>query len=115
LYPWAWSQSEVPNFNSFKGYLLVAPILRELLLNREPEVVLDWVARVSRWNFKRIIPCHFENNVKTTNKEFYEAFNFLRGAKEKKVPNPDDCSLLSKASTLLQSLGILYPARTARK
>jgi len=91
---------------------LVAPILRELLLNREPEVVLDWVTRVSRWKFKRIIPCHFENNVKATNKEFYVAFNFLRGAKEKKVPNPVDCSLLSKASMILQSLGILYPVKT---
>lgn len=93
---------------------MVAPILRELLLNRQPEVVLDWVAKVSRWNFKRVIPCHFENNVKATNREFYEAFNFLRGAKEKKIPNPDDCSLLSRASVLLQNLGVLYPVKVVK-
>ena len=47
-----------------QGGLLVAPILRKLILDREPVKVLAWADQVSQWPMKRIIPAHFENNIK---------------------------------------------------
>lgn len=126
---------ERPNFRSLQSGLLVAPILRQLLLNREPEKVAAWVDEVSRWSFKRIIPCHFSNNIAATPSDFKAAFEFLY---EKKVPSPqtaspnvmlawmnrvfpqtasqsrcpqpveEDLSLLKAVSDILSKVGILY-------
>jgi hypothetical protein len=57
--------------------LLVAPILQALILNREPERVLEWANRVGSWKFSRIIPSHLENNVKADGRAFRAAFSFL--------------------------------------
>lgn len=57
--------------------LATAPILRKLLLNREPIKVSSWVDQVCKWPFKRIIPCHLSNNIKAGPSEFREAFDFL--------------------------------------
>lgn len=55
----------------------MAPILRTLILNREPERVLLWADVVSKWPIKRLIPCHLANNVPTTGAEVRKAFRFL--------------------------------------
>lgn len=55
----------------------MAPILQVLLLNRDPEPVLDWADRVAKWPFKRIIPCHLANDIAATPKDFRKAFRFL--------------------------------------
>lgn len=85
LYPWSWVTSEVSNFKALQGNtqspLLVAPILQKLILNREPERVLRWVDKVSKWPIKRIIPAHFQNRIKASNKQFSNAFDFLRKPK----------------------------------
>ena len=61
--------------------IFVAPILQKLILNREPEAVLDWVGRIAGpaapYSFKRIIPCHLENDVRATPADFIKAFSFL--------------------------------------
>lgn len=110
FYPWEWVDDEIPSFKSLQGGLLVAPILQKLLLNRDPLNVLAWVDRVSKWNFKRIIPCHFANDIKTNSKDFYNSFDFLRlNVKSKRIqPNSKDCQLLTDASIILEKLGILY-------
>lgn len=91
LYPWSWVTSEVGNFKSLQGNaqspLLVAPILQKLILNREPERVLRWVDKVSKWPIKRIIPAHFQNNIKASNKQFSNAFDFLRKSKKSTTSN----------------------------
>eukprot|EP01038_Epipyxis_sp_PR26KG_P005653 gene5653-7807_t len=84
LYPWDWIEDEKKSFESLKGGLLVAPILQKLIFNREPAVVAEWVNNVSKWPFERIIPCHFANDVRTTPREFKQAFDFLY---EKKKSN----------------------------
>ena len=56
---------------------MVAPILQKLILNREPRRVLSWVDRVSAWPIQRIIPAHFENNVRADSSAFRAAFRFL--------------------------------------
>lgn len=56
----------------------MAPILSELILNREPDAVLRWVEDVCRWDFQRIIPCHLENDIAADKYDFSRAFDFLR-------------------------------------
>ncbi|KAJ1423085.1 hypothetical protein B484DRAFT_331915 [Ochromonadaceae sp. CCMP2298] len=80
LYPWSW----VGRFASLFGGsvspapgLLVAPILQTLILNREPERVLEWADRVGSWKFSRIIPSHLENNIRADGRAFRAAFSFL--------------------------------------
>ena len=70
-------KDETPSFRALQGGLLVAPILQKLILNREPQRVADWVNTVSRWPFKRIIPCHFANDIKGSPADFQSAFSFL--------------------------------------
>ena len=77
LYAWSWPESEEHSFHALQGGLLVAPVLRKLILNREPEAVLHWADTVSSWPIKRVIPCHLENDVKASGREFRRAFDFL--------------------------------------
>jgi len=123
LYPWQWIEDDQPNFKSFQGGLLVAPILQKLILNRDPEIVLKWADKVSKWPIKRIIPCHFSNDLKASSKDFRKAFEFLEepeslqfpfslfSSPKKLVPNPNerDCALLTNASIELTKSGVLYP------
>lgn len=116
LYPWRWEKNEVKNFKALQGGVLVAPILRELILNREPEAVLSWADKISQsWSIKRIIPSHFENNIGATSKDFRKAFEFLVAKDMTSIAYPrpldEDSSLLRAASDLLTKLGVVAPAR----
>lgn len=116
-----------------QGGLLVAPILQVLLLNRDPGPVLDWADRVSKWPFRRVIPCHLANDVATTPKEFRKAFGFLEkggaggggggvfgeglsslfgGSGEGRGAQPlaQDLQFLRDAEKTLVELGTLFPA-----
>lgn len=132
LYPWEWVQSDLPNFRALQGGLLVAPILQKLILNREPEKVLNWAEKVSQWPIKRIIPCHLANDIKATGSDFRRAFEFLEEPAQD-IPFPQslfqkkpqvgpqpleaDCKLLSDASVALTAQGVLNKpgALVARK
>lgn len=123
LYPWEWIEDDKPNFKSLQGGLLVAPILQKLILNRNPEIVLEWADKVSKWPIKRIIPCHFSNNLKASSADFRKAFEFLEEPEKipfplslfstprKLVPSPNerDCALLTNASVELTKSGVLFP------
>lgn len=120
LYPWDWVKSEVPNFKSLQGGLLVAPILQKLIFNRDPQRIVAWVKRVSSWNFSRIIPCHLSNNIKATPQNFKEAFDFLYEPAPKsnfpfqvsnRLPRvqDDDGKLLNDISVQLTKQGTLFP------
>ena len=58
--------------------LLVPPILQALVLNKRPRLVLDWVERVARWPFTRIISAHLGGPIQAGPREFSAAFDFLR-------------------------------------
>jgi hypothetical protein len=129
LYPWDWVEDEVPSFRALQGGLLVAPILQKLILNREPEKVLDWVDKVCQWKFSRIIPCHLANDVKATPADFKRAFSFLvepvkpggfslfgtRRGNQPSCPtgDPRDVKLLSDISLQLTDSGVLFPEAPA--
>ncbi len=121
FYPWEWVENERPSFTALTGGLLVAPILQKLILNREPERVLEWADRVAKWPFTRIVPCHFANDIKAGPKDFRQAFTFLEdvptqtsgmfSGPKKKVPAalPQDAQLLTDVSNTLTEQGVLYP------
>lgn len=79
LFPVQWNPEWQQSFEALHGggRLLVAPILQTLVLNRGPQAVIDWADRVVRWNFQRIIPCHFDAPLKAHPSQFREAFTFL--------------------------------------
>ncbi len=136
LYPWRWLRSELDSFRALQGGLLVAPILRQLIFNREPQTVVDWVQRVVRWPFRRIIPAHFANDLQAGPAQFEQAFDFLFEpfpTKQRKnpflawatipfsspaassqgyrcpMPRDEDLAALRSASQLLTNGGILKP------
>ena len=129
LYPWSWKESEMENFKALQSGLLVAPILSKLIFDREPERVVEWANVVSKWPIKRIIPCHFENNIRATGADFRKAFAFLEPnigvsskstsslfsnklmTKNSAAPLPADLNLLNKLSDIFTLLGVVAPSR----
>ena len=116
LYPWSWQpRGEEKNFAALQEGLLVAPILRKLILNREPERVLKWVDAICQWGFTRIIPSHFENDVRATAKDVRLAYQFLqprtRGARAAAGARGlrEDYSLLNTLSEVFTRLGVVAP------
>ena len=74
----------------------MAPVLTELILNREPEKVLAFVEKVSKWPIRRIIPGHLNNNIIINNsREFSNAFNFLRSKKTDRQQTIPSSNILS--------------------
>jgi hypothetical protein len=119
LYPWTWNgNSDERNFDviSKNGALFCPPILTKLILDREPQKTLEWVDRVvSRFHtMKRIIPCHLNNNVMASAKDFAAAFDPLRsspGNVKPQRPLPQDLALLQEASDLLTKFHIVAPSQ----
>ena len=71
LFPWEWARDDRPSFKRLRnGGLLCAPILQALILNRFPDETREWVDRVGAYSFRRIIPCHFANDIKATPADF---------------------------------------------
>ena len=119
LYPWEWVNDETPSFKALQGGLLVAPILQLLIFNREPEAVLNWADKVAKWDIKRIIPCHLENDLKATGKDFRRAFNFLEEPKRFEAPAPRaleaDAQVLLNVSRSLTQQEQIFPPRPLLK
>merc|ERR1712176_663144 len=89
LYPWDWVGDDIASFKALQGGLLVAPILQQLILNREPIEVLDFADEVAKWPIKRIIPAHLKNNLQYSGKDYRAAFSFLEApGVPKGLPNP---------------------------
>jgi Domain of unknown function (DUF4336) len=80
LYPFAWKPNWHRSFEALRGNgrPFVAPILQALILNRAPQDTLDWVDQVATWNFRRIIPCHFDAPIAAEPSQFISAFTFLK-------------------------------------
>lgn len=110
LYPWTWVINESKNFKALQNGLLVAPILQKLILDREPERVAEWVDTVSQWPIQRIIPAHFENNIRASKTDFRKAFRFL-GGERPPADIEDDLFLLNFLSDILTKVGVVAPSR----
>nr|WP_228024186.1 DUF4336 domain-containing protein [Synechocystis salina] len=80
LYPFQWRGDWQNTFQALwgGGKVRVAPILQELILNREPEVVWQWVEKIASWPVETLIPCHFSAPVATNGEQIRQAFSFLQ-------------------------------------
>ncbi len=79
LYPFRWQSGWESTFEMLRGdgRLLVAPILQKVILNRAPKETIEWVDRITEWDFQRIVPCHFDAPITATGQDFRQAFAFL--------------------------------------
>ena len=69
-----------PNLDTFeaiKQKLIVSPVIRILVISRAKKEVGDWIARVCKWPFERIIPAHFSAPIKAGPKDLLDAYSFL--------------------------------------
>ncbi|MEB3219642.1 MAG: DUF4336 domain-containing protein [Nostocales cyanobacterium 94392] len=107
LYPFRWKSDWQRCFDALRGdgRLFVAPILQTLILNRAPSETIAWAEKVANWDFKRIIPCHFDAPIEATPDQFRQAFAFLDKYSNNILPQ-EDFQLLEKIDTILNKLGI---------
>jgi hypothetical protein len=112
LYPFQWQANWEECFETLRcdGRLLVAPILQTLILNRAPEETLRWADAIARWQFTRLISCHFDSPIYTTPQEFRQAFTFLEVDKNnhqiQKLPTVD-LQTLKNIDALLSKSGLV--------
>ena len=107
LYPFKWKQNWRGCFELLRGdgRLFVAPILQTLILNRAPEETIAWAEKIAKWNFKRIIPCHFDAPIEATPNQFRQAFSFLEKHSYNPLPQ-EDFQVLEEIDATLNKLGI---------
>ncbi|MGD1705048.1 DUF4336 domain-containing protein [Dapis sp. BLCC M229] len=108
LLPWRWKSDWQRSFSQLRqdGRLLVAPILQTLILNRDPQQVMEWVEKVASWNFRQIIPCHFDAPIQASGYEFRQAFSFLEKDSGGYLPETD-LQFLRQLDEGLKKRGIL--------
>ena len=89
-YPFHWKLGWERSFEALRKHpLIVAPILQRWILNREPQIVIDWAEKVASWDFERIIPCHLDAPIAADAKKFRSAFEFLEKSGDRTLPDED--------------------------
>jgi Domain of unknown function (DUF4336) len=114
LFPFQWRPNWQQSFEALRGNgrLFVAPILQRLILNRDPQEVINWADRVASWDFQRIIPCHFDAPLNVTPDQFRQAFAFLEKRSIEVAPLPlEDFEFLEELEESLNRRGITPPRR----
>jgi Domain of unknown function (DUF4336) len=111
LYPFQWQSGWQKRFSDLhnQGELLVAPILQTLILNRAPQQTIEWIDRVTQWDFEQIIPCHFDAPITATPQQFRAAFTFL--VDRDPVATLADDRLLRQIERQLVRWRIIFPAK----
>jgi hypothetical protein len=112
IYPWDWVRDDKASFNALTGGLLVAPILQTLILNRHPIECLDFADAVSKWDFSRIIPAHFKNDLKYNGQDYRKAFSFLEASgvpPGQPKPLEGDLAFLKESEEGLLESGAIAP------
>jgi hypothetical protein len=116
LFPFRWKHNWYESFTALRGNgrIFVAPILQTLILNRDPNAVIAWANKVASWNFVRIVPCHFDNAIAATPKDFRQAFSFLeKNPQTSPVANlpEEDFEVLNQINNILQGNRIIVKAK----
>ncbi len=121
-FPFKWKDSWKQSFDALRGggRLFVAPILQTLILNRAPRETIDWADKVASWNFRLIVPCHFDSPIKAGPRQFRQAFAFLEkkpsvsedsfGSGSQPLPE-EDFEFLRKLEENLNRIGITPPRK----
>ncbi|WP_026732253.1 DUF4336 domain-containing protein [Fischerella sp. PCC 9605] len=99
FFPFRWKQNWKQTFDALRGNgrPFVAPILQTLIFPQAPTQVLNWVVKVTNWDFQRIISCHFDSPIEASPRQFRQAFAFLE-----KNPSVSENSSGSDSQPLLE-------------
>ncbi|NEP55790.1 MAG: DUF4336 domain-containing protein [Symploca sp. SIO2G7] len=116
LFPFKWQKNWQQSFEALwgNGHLFVAPILQTLILNRAPRETLNWADKVAKWDFQRIVPCHFDSPIDAKPHQFRQAFNFLEKCPAEGISQtlPEgDFELLRKIDKNLNRSRLVPPAK----
>ncbi|OIP68884.1 MAG: hypothetical protein AUK43_14445 [Oscillatoriales cyanobacterium CG2_30_40_61] len=113
IYPFKWKPNWQETFAALSrnGQLFVAPILQTLILNRAPEETLNWANQVSKWDFNRIIPCHFDSPIMATPEQFRQAFSFLEQNTNNNLLPEKEFELLLEINDILNKFKITPPSK----
>lgn len=118
LYPFRWRKDWQNTFQTLwgGGKVRVAPILQELILNREPEAVWQWVEKITSWPVENLIPCHFSAPVTTNGEQIRQAFSFLQKSPldEELLPQ-EDRQILQRIDQFFVRWRITPPPADKRK
>lgn len=116
LYPFQWQTDWRRSFAALRGNgrPFVAPVLRQLILNRTPEETLAWADRVAQWHWERLVPAHFQAPLNVSPAEFRAAFEFLEGRDNYSAQLPEvDLQVLRDLDRGLCDRGIVPPPQTS--
>ena len=70
--------------------MIVAPVVSTLVYENVPFEVQRWAKKVGRWNFTRVVPCHFDAPIKAGPREWNAAFGFLPTSRPETVDESGD-------------------------
>jgi hypothetical protein len=119
FFPFTWKSDWKRSFDALRGggRPFVAPILQTFIFPQAPRKVLDWADKVARWNFRQIIPCHFDAPIQADSYQFRQAFAFLEkkpsdlfGSGSQPLPE-EDVEFLRELEENLRKRGITSPPR----
>jgi hypothetical protein len=114
IYPFRWKPGWEQSFEALRGHgrPFVAPILQTLILNRNPQAVLDWVDRICQWDIRQVIPCHLDAPITAGPEQIRQAFRFLEQTVQAGFPTSlpaEDLELLRDLEKSLTKRGITPP------
>ena len=122
FFPFRWKDTWKQSFDALRGggRLFVAPILQTLILPQAPSLTLKWADKVAKWDFQRIIPCHFDSPIEVGSHQFRQAFAFLEkqpfiglssfGSGNQPLPR-EDFEFLRELEQSLTKMGIAKPPK----
>ena len=77
-----------------------------------------WAKKISRWDFNRIVPCHFDAPIRAGPREFLSAFSFLPSSLPDDNPKGgeyypnEDMILLRGVADFLLNTGVIFTDET---
>ena len=98
--------------------LIVAPVVGTLVYENVPEPVNAWAKKIARWDFNRIVPCHFDAPIRAGPREFLSAFSFLPSSRPDDNPKGgeyypnEDMILLRGVADFLLNTGVIFTDET---
>jgi len=98
--------------------LIVAPVVGTLVYENVPEPVNVWAKKIARWDFNRIVPCHFDAPIRAGPREFLSAFSFLPSSRPDDNPKGgeyypnEDMILLRGVADFLLNTGVIFTDET---
>lgn len=108
--PFTWRDSTSKAFKEFSagGKPIVVPII-QIICSRAPQATKEWIEKVSKWDFERVIPAHFDAPITMGSKEFVQTFDFLAKGKNEGRFCDEDVLFLREALEGLPPNLALFP------